>query len=89
MKEPERRDSMLSLSSGCSEAMVDMAQAKTEKKPKWLDEAEMELQPLVPPVVNTTREETTPTSPPNGIHANQLRFIDEDDTLGSHRNTEV
>lgn len=86
MKEPERRDSMCSVSSGCSVAMVDMAQAKTEKKPKWLDETEMELQPLVPPVV--TREESS-TSPPNGIHANQLRFIDEDDALGTHRNTEV
>ncbi|XP_030853348.1 short transient receptor potential channel 5 [Strongylocentrotus purpuratus] len=86
MKEPERRDSMCSVSSGCSVAMVDMAQAKTEKKPKWLDETELELQPLVPPVV--TREESS-TSPPNGIHANQLRFIDEDDALGTHRNTEA
>ncbi|XP_071508426.1 short transient receptor potential channel 4-like isoform X2 [Diadema antillarum] len=89
MKEPERRDSMMSLSSGCSEAMVDMAAAKTEKKPKWLDEGDVELQPLVPPVTNTTRAEPPPSSPPNGIHANQLRFIDEDDTLGTHRNTEA
>ena len=67
-----------------------MAVANTEKKPKWLDEDDMELQPLVPPVTSSSREELS-TSPPNGIqgHANQLRFIDEDDTLGSHRNTEV
>ncbi|XP_022085174.1 transient receptor potential-gamma protein-like isoform X3 [Acanthaster planci] len=87
MKEPERRDSMISMSSGCSIAMVDMKSARDNTNSEWMEqEDDIELRPLVN---STTANKEEEDQPPNGLAADRLMFIDDDDALGSHRNTEV
>ena len=87
MKEPDRRDSMISMSSGCSVAMVDMRSARDNQTPEWMDQDDdIELTPLVN---STTANKTEEDQPPNGLAADRLMYIDDDDTLGAHRNTEV
>ncbi|XP_071802495.1 transient receptor potential-gamma protein-like isoform X3 [Asterias amurensis] len=87
MKEPERRDSMISMSSGCSVAMVDMRSARNDNQtPEWMDHDDIEMTPLVN---STTANKTESEQPPNGQAADPLKFIDDDDALGAHRNTEV
>lgn len=79
-------DSMLSLSSGCSDAMVNMSNRQQEDQPDWMTEDDIELEPLVP----LGHKKKTDSEPPNGVAADHgLKFIDDDDVLGAHRNTEV
>ncbi|XP_072015775.1 short transient receptor potential channel 4-like isoform X2 [Amphiura filiformis] len=81
-------DSMESLSSGCSDAMVNLSNRQTDSPPDWMTEEDIELEPLVP-VSHNHKAKTEPAEAPNGYTDPGLRFIDEEDALGAHRNTEV
>ncbi len=80
-------DSMESLSSGCSDAMVNLSHRQTDSPPDWMTEEDIELEPLVP--VSHNHKPKSEPEQPNGLTDPGLRFIDEEDVLGAHRNTEV
>lgn len=79
MREPSHADSMESLSSGCSDQMVDMSQAQDQKKPKWMMDDDLELTPLVP--INNTVNRNAPSSNPvpNGMQTDLIQYIDEEE----------
>ena len=81
-------DSMESLSSGCSDAMVNLSHRQTDSPPDWMTEEDIELEPLVP-VAHNHKAKPEPQPTPNHAADPGLRFIDEEDALGAHRNTEV
>lgn len=87
MREPSHADSMESLSSGCSEQMVDMSQAKDQKNPKWMMDDDLELTPLVP-VANSGNRNAPSSNPiPNGLQTDLIQYIDEEDEAATQRNT--
>ncbi|XP_071821078.1 short transient receptor potential channel 5-like isoform X5 [Apostichopus japonicus] len=86
MREPSHADSMESLSSGCSDQMVDMSKANDQKNARWMMDDDLELTPLVP--VNSGGNRALPSSNPipNGLQTDLIQYIDEEEEA-AQRNT--